>query len=229
MKITSIKKLLLGASILSVFFSGVAMAQAKERTDAYWVSGSTGTVVKNSTGLCWRAGYWTPAMAIAECDPDLVKKPEKKAEAPKPAPAPAPAPAPVPKKAPPEKIVFAADALFDFNKAVLKPDGMKAMDDFAGRLKGVSYDVIVAIGYADRIGSDDYNKKLSVRRAEAVKDYLVKNKGIDANRIYTDGKGEANPVTKGTCKGDKKTKALIDCLQPDRRVEVEVAGTRVTK
>ena len=157
-------------------------------------------------------------MANAECDPDLVKKPEKKAEEKKPAAA--------AKKAAPEKVVFAADALFDFNKSVLKPDGMKSMDDFAAKLKNVKYDVIVAIGYADRIGTDAYNQKLSVRRAEAVKDYLVKKNGIDANRIYTDGKGEASPVTKDSCKGDKKTKALIDCLQPDRRVEVEVAVTQ---
>jgi OOP family OmpA-OmpF porin len=196
-----------------VLFSGAVAAATNE---GYWVSGS-GIVAKNSTGLCWHSGYWTPAMANAECDADLMKKTEKKAEAAKPAAA---------KKAAPEKVVFAADALFDFNKAVLKPDGMKAMDDFAAKLKNVKYDVIVAIGYADRLGSDAYNKKLSVRRAEAVKDHLVKKNGIDANRIYTDGKGEASPVTKDTCKGTKKTKALIACLQPDRRVEVEVAVTQ---
>lgn len=218
MKTTSIKKLLLGASILSVLFSGAVVAQEKQNTEGNWVS--SGIIVKTADKLCWRHGFWTPAMANAECDPDLVKKPEKKAEAKKPD---------APKKAAPEKVVFAADALFDFNKAALKPEGMKAMDDFAAKLKSVKYDVIVAIGYADRLGSDAYNKKLSVRRAEAVKDYLVKNKGIDANRVYTDGKGEASPVTKDSCKGDKKTKALIDCLQPDRRVEVEVAVTQGKK
>ena len=93
-------------------------------------------------------------------------------------------------------------------------------------LQGVKYDTIVAIGYTDRIGSDAYNKKLSVRRADAVKAYLVKQKGIDADRVFVDGKGEANPVTGDTCKGNKKTKALVACLAPDRRVEVEVAGTR---
>jgi len=218
MKTTSIKGLLLGASVLSVLFSGAVAAQEKQNNEGYWVS--SGIVAKNSTGLCWRHGFWTPAMANAECDPDLVKKPEKKAEAKKAEPAPAP------KKAAPEKVVFAADALFDFNKAVLKPEGMQAMDGFAAKLKNVKYDVIVAIGYADRIGTDAYNQKLSVRRAEAVKDYLVKKNGIDANRVYTDGKGEAGSVTKDSCKGDKKTKALIDCLQPDRRVEVEVAVTQ---
>ena len=119
-----------------------------------------------------------------------------------------------------------ADELFDFDKAVLKPGGKQALDDLVSQLQGVKYDTIVAIGYTDRIGSDAYNKKLSVRRADAVKAYLVKQKGIDADRVFVDGKGEANPVTGDTCKGNKKTKALVACLAPDRRVEVEVAGTR---
>jgi len=163
-------------------------------------------------------------MAIYECDPDLFPAPEKKAEAPAPV-APAPAPAPVTE---PEKISLSADELFDFDKAVLKPGGKQALDDLVSKLGGIKYDTIVAIGYADRIGADDYNKKLSLRRAEAVKAYLVKEKGIPADKIFTDGKGEANSVTGDTCKGTKATKALIQCLQPARRVEVEVAGTRAT-
>ena len=127
MKITSIKGLLLGASVLSALFSGAAAAQEKQNTEGNWVS--SGIIVKTADKLCWRHGFWTPAMANAECDPDLVKKPEKKAEVKKEAP-------PV-KKAAPEKIVFAADALFDFNKAVLKPEGMQAVDGFAAKLKSV--------------------------------------------------------------------------------------------
>lgn len=215
------KKLLLGAVVLPVLFSGTAMAQ--EQPEAY-ASDGRGSVARDSSGDCWRSGYWTPALAIYECDPDLFPEPAKKAEAPAPV-APAPAPAPVTE---PEKVSLSADELFDFNKAVLKPGGKQALDDLVSKLGGVKYDTIVAIGYADRIGSDDYNKKLSLRRAEAVKAYLVKEKGIPADKIFTDGKGEANPVTGDTCKGTKKTKALIECLQPDRRVEVEVAGTRET-
>lgn len=211
----------------AVLAPGITAAQ--DKVDAY-LRDSRGVLARSGYGLCWRTGYWTPALAIAECDPDLVKKEEPKLAAKAPAPAPMPAaPAPAPKLMP-EKITFSADALFDFDKAVLKPAGKEALDQFAGKLKGVKYEVIIAVGHADRIGSEAYNKKLSVRRAEAVKAYLVKEQGIAAERIYTDGKGESEPVTKaGDCKGNKASKALIACLQPDRRVEVEVAGTREAK
>lgn len=213
------KKLLLGAMVLPVLFSGTAMAQ--EQPEAY-ASDRRGEVATDSSGDCWRTGYWTPAMAIYECDPELVPKPVKQVEAP----APVVAPPPPPPVTAPEKVSLSADELFDFDKAVLRPGGKEKLDDLVAKLADVKYDTIVAIGYADRIGSEGYNKKLSLRRAEAVKDYLVNEKGIPADRIFTDGKGEANPVTGDTCKGTKKTKSLIECLQPDRRVEVEVAGTR---
>ncbi|MBA4143833.1 MAG: OmpA family protein [Nitrosospira sp.] len=223
MKNTVAKKLLLGAVVLPMVFSGAAMA--KEQPEAY-ASDGRGDVAKDSSGDCWRTGYWTPGMATYECDPDLLPKREKKVEAPaEPAPAPAPAPAPV---TAPEKVSLSSDTLFDFDRAVLKSEGKQSLDELVSKLEGVNYDTIVVIGYADRIGSEDYNKKLSMRRAEAVKTYLVKEKGISPDNIFTDGKGEANPVTGNECKGDKKTKALIACLQPDRRVEVEVAGERAT-
>jgi OOP family OmpA-OmpF porin len=183
---------------------------------------SDNVVVKNPFGLCWRTGYWTPAMATAECDPDLVPKP-----APKPAPAPMkvapPAPAPAPKPAPKpmpkpsaEKVTMAADAHFDFDKSALKPEGKARLDDLVGKLKAVNLEVVIAIGHTDSIGSNAYNQKLSVRRASAVKAYLV-SKGIDANRIYTEGKGETQPVA------DNKTK---EGRAKNRRVEIEVVGTR---
>ncbi len=126
----------------------------------------------------------------------------------------------------PDKITFSADALFDFDKAVLKSKGKQSLDNLMARLGGVKYDVIVAVGYTDRIGSEDYNKRLSVRRANAVKKYLVA-KGVDASNVFVDGKGEANPITGTTCIGKgKSTKKLISCLQPDRRVEIEIAGVR---
>ena len=133
--------------------------------------------------------------------------------------------APLVKKLAPEKLSLAADALFDFDKAILKPEGKQALDDFVGKLSKIKYDSLIAVGYTDRLGSESYNKDLSVRRAEAVKAYLT-GKGIGASQVFTDGKGKANPVTGDSCKGAKKNKALIECLQPDRRVEVEVAGTR---
>jgi OOP family OmpA-OmpF porin len=220
-KNTVIKKLLLGAAIVPVLFSGAAMADGQPEG---YASDGRGGVARDSSGDCWHTGYWTPAMAIYECDPDLLPKPEKKVEAPAPAPAPEPVPVPAPVTEP-EKLTLSADELFDFDKAVLRPEGKQALDDLASKLQGYSYDTIIAVGYADRLGSDSYNKKLSMRRAESVKKYLV-GKGIAADRIFTDGKGEANPVTGDTCKGNKKTKALIACLQPDRRVEVEVAVTK---
>ncbi|MBS3917171.1 MAG: OmpA family protein [Sulfuritalea sp.] len=180
-----------------------------------------GVVAKSGFGLCWKTTRWTPAMALAECDPDLVKKPEP----PAPAPAPAAAPAPTPKPAA-QKVTLAADALFDFDKAVLRPEGKAKLDDVTDKLKGMKLEVIIAVGHTDRIGSDQYNQKLSEKRAEAVKAYLV-GKGVEPNRIYTEGKGEKQPVTGDKCgKSEKKTKQLIECLQPDRRVEIEVIGTK---
>ncbi len=183
---------------------------------------SDNVVVKNPFGLCWRTGYWTPAMATLECDPDLVPKP---APAPAPAPtvapppAPAPAPAPAPKPAPKpasEKVTMAADAHFDFDKSALKPEGKARLDDLVGKLKAVNLEVVIAIGHTDSIGSNAYNQKLSMRRANSVKAYLV-SKGIEANRIYTEGKGETQPVA------DNKTK---EGRAKNRRVEIEVVGTR---
>ena len=124
----------------------------------------------------------------------------------------------------PEKITFSADALFDFDKAVLKIKGKQSLDNLIVKLGKVKYDVIVAVGYTDRIGSEDYNKKLSLKRAEAVKSYLVATHSVDPRIVFVDGKGEANPIIGTTCRG--KGKKLIDCLQPDRRVEIEIAGIR---
>lgn len=224
MKSILTKKLLFGVVVLPVLFSGVAMAQVV-KPEGYLVD-DRAVPARNSTNLCWHTTQWTPAKAIYECDPDLVTRPEKAAKAAAAATAAAAAPAP---KTAPEKVTLSADTLFDFDKSVLKPEGMQALDDLVSKLAGIKYDLIIANGYADRIGSEEYNKGLSMRRAEAVKDYLVRNKGIDPSNIFTDGKGEANPVTGDSCKGDRKTKALIDCLQPDRRVEIEVAGTREAK
>ncbi len=198
--------------------ASVALAQVPNN-DGYLFD-TRGVVAKSGFGLCWKTTRWTPAMAIAECDPELVKKPEP----PKPA-APAAAPKPTPKPAA-QKVTLAADALFDFDKAVLRPEGKAKLDDVVGKLKGMKLEVIIAVGHTDRIGSDKYNQKLSEKRAEAVKAHLV-GKGVEPNRIYTEGKGEKQPVTGDKCgKSDKKSKKLIECLQPDRRVEIEVIGTK---
>jgi OOP family OmpA-OmpF porin len=117
----------------------------------------------------------------------------------------------------------------DFDKAVLKPEGQAKLDDLVAKLKGVALEVIIAIGQTDRIGGDAYNQKLSVRRAEAIKAYLV-SKGIEPSRIYTEGKGKTQPVKQCPNPGPKSEiknrTQLIACLQPNRRVEVEVVGTQ---
>jgi len=223
MKKISAKNTLIGMILIPAMFSGAVLAQTTgidqdrsvKKPEAYGVD-DRGVVARNTTGLCWQTGYWTPAMAIPECDPDLAKKPEVAA---------APAAAPAVVATAPEKITFSADALFDFDRATLKPNGIQALNEFVSAIQGIKYDLIIAVGYADRIGSDDYNKKLSVRRAESVKAHLV-SRGVEPSRVFVDGKGEANPVTGNSCVGEKKTKALIDCLAPDRRVEIEVAGTK---
>ncbi|SCK47328.1 MULTISPECIES: outer membrane protein OmpA [unclassified Variovorax] len=178
-----------------------------------WQNGTGELVWKNGTNeLCWRDANWTPATAAAGCDGALV--PPAPAAA-----APAPAPAPVPPAVAASKVTFAADAFFDFDKYVLKPEGRAKLDDLVSKIKDVNLEVIIAVGHTDWIGTKEYNQKLSVRRAEAVKAYLV-SKGIEKNRVYTEGKGKTQPIADNrTAEGRAK----------NRRVEIEVVGTRPNK
>ncbi|MBI3096320.1 MAG: OmpA family protein [Rhodocyclales bacterium] len=223
--INSAKHSLLLATLLGLSAAAVAQTPGIDRSGTVgYVIDQRDNVVKSGTGLCWRTGFWTPAMAIEECDPDLVKKPAPAAAPAAPAAKPAAPVAAAPKPAA-QKVTLAADALFDFDKAVLRPEGKSKLDKLSGDIKGIKLEVIIAVGHADRFGSDAYNQKLSEKRAEAVKAYLV-SKGVEPNRVYTEGKGEKQPVTKADqCKGPK-SKKTIDCLQPDRRVEIEVIGTK---
>src|SRR4051812_15154734 len=192
-----------------------------------WQDSSKQLVWKNSTQeLCWRDSTWTPATAAKGCDGALVPPPPPPPPAPAPAaaapvapPAAAPAPAPAPQPPAATKVTYAADAFFDFDKAVLKPEGRAKLDDLVGKVKDINLEVIIAVGHTDSVGSDAYNQKLSVKRAEAVKAYLV-SKGIEKNRVYTEGKGEKQPVA------DNKTS---EGRAKNRRVEIEVVGTRANK
>lgn len=197
-----------------------------------------GTVWKNGTNeLCWRDANWTPATADEKCDGALKKAAPPPPPAPRVAPPPPPppaapvappaapraAPAPVPAAAPAapvsEKVTYAADAFFDFDKAVLKPEAKAKLDDLVGKTSAIALEVIIAVGHTDAAGTDAYNQKLSVKRAEAVKGYLV-GKGVEKNRVYTEGKGEKQPVA------DNKTS---EGRAKNRRVEIEVVGTRAKK
>ncbi len=228
-----IKKQILMANMLVLAVAGYAHAQPagvyKNQGYALDNIGNSAVINAPTSGVCVRTTEWTPARAITECDPELVPKPVP----PKPAATPAPAPkvtaAPAPKPAPPKPVVqkfsLSADTLFDFDKAIIKTEGMKKLDDLVAALKGSQYDAVAAIGHTDRLGAVDYNQKLSERRAEAVKKYLA-DKGLDAGKISASGKGKSQPVTKAAdCKG-KAGRALHACLQPDRRVDIEVSGSK---
>ncbi len=228
------KKQITIANLLVLAVAGYAQAQpvGVYKNQGYALDNMGNSAVINApiSGVCVRTSEWTPARAIIECDPELVRKPA----APKPVVAVAPAPkvaVPPPAKPAPapkptvQKFSLSADALFDFDKSVIKPNGMKKLDELVAGLKGTQYDTVTATGHTDRLGAVEYNQKLSERRAEAVKKYLA-DKGLDAGKITAAGKGKTQPVTKpADCKG-KAGRALHACLQPDRRVDIEVSGSK---
>jgi OOP family OmpA-OmpF porin len=185
----------------------------------------------SGSGLCWRTGDWAPDKARDPCDP--VARAAAPAAAPV-AEAPPPAPiaaAPVEQPKPPviQKLTLSTDVLFPFGKAELAPAGQTKLDELAQTAQGAEVDRVVIVGNADRIGSEKSNQDLSERRAQAVKDYIA-SKGVAQERVQAEGRGESQPVTGDQCKGmgpERKGNAkLISCLQPDRRVEIEVLGSR---
>ena len=201
-----------GVGVQYAFTDALALRGEAERYRVNDAIGNKGHIDLLSVGLIYRFGAKAQAPAPQAMAP-LAPVPEIVA-APAPPPPPPPAPAPAPKL---EKYTLSATELFGFNNAELKPQQSK-LDEIANALKADSaVNNVVITGYADRIGSEKANQKLSERRAAAVKTYLT-GKGIEANRLKAEGKGEANPVV--VCK-DKKRPALIKCLAPNRRVEVE--------
>jgi len=191
--------------------------------------GNKGDIDMALIGLVYTFGAGKPAPKAATPPPAYVAPVAAApvAAAPVAAPPPPPPPRAVTPPPAPRKVTFSADSLFDFDKAIVKPAGKQALDRLAADLRGANFDVITVTGYTDRIGSHAYNMKLSTHRAEAIKTNLVESAGIPAGKIAARGRGGSDPVTRpGQCKGTKATQALIACLQPDRRVEVEVSGTR---
>src|SRR5947207_11334560 len=205
MNIRLIASIVTGAT--AAMLGSAAFGQANPQNSGYvlfgygtpannvWRSGSYGGKPGVNDTLCWRTGYWTPAMAIIECDPDLVPKPPPPPPPPvvtPPAPPPPPPPPPPPQV---QKITLASKALFDFDKAVLKPEGMAAIDrDVITKLSGVTkLELVLVTGHTDPIGSQAYNQKLSERRANAVRDYLV-SKGVAKDKIETLGMGKTQPI-----------------------------------
>ena len=210
---------------VAMLFASAALATAAgAQTVDNWRTADSSLVWKTSDqSLCWRDTNWTPATAAVGCDGAIVAQ-AAAAPAPAPVAAPAAAPAaapvaPVPQPPAATKVTYAADAFFDFDKSVLKPEGRAKLDDLVGKIKDINLEVIIAVGHTDSVGSDAYNQRLSVRRSEAVKAYLV-SKGVERNRVYTEGKGEKQPVA------DNKT---AEGRAKNRRVEIEVVGTRANR
>ena len=182
----------------------------------------------------------TPAPVVPQPAPEPAAAQEPPPAAPPPAEAAAaPLPAPVPDTSAqaaaqnprletallPQTVHYSTDAFFDFDESTLRPEGRAALDDLVGQLAEVKYGSIRVIGHTDRIGGDDYNMALSERRANAVKNYLARH-SVPPNRIEAIGKGKSEPTVKtSTCSGPKSPK-VVKCLQPDRRVDIEVAGTK---
>jgi OOP family OmpA-OmpF porin len=206
----------------------------------YVQDGQANNVVLSGFGTCVRSGFWTPGMAAEPCDRITVAQvepppapvaaaPEPKLE---PAPAPLaqaqPAPAPIAPEPPRpviQRITLATDVLFEFDKAQLRESGKSKLDEIAEATKDARVEEILVAGYADPIGSERYNEKLSAARASAVREYLTQ-KGVSPERIKSEGRGETREFTEGKC--DKLTGSkLIACFEPNRRVDVDLLGSRV--
>ena len=208
MKISSLGTLALGCAL--ALAAGSVLANVTPN-----LQDASGNAVKDGSGAC----VVTSGQILPECA-GVAPAPPPRPAAPAAPPAPAaPAPAPAPRPAPVsvrQAVVIQADALFDFDKSVVRPDGKKSIDDALDKLRGVDLEMVIATGHTDSIGTDAYNQKLSERRAAAVKDYLV-SKGIPSAKITTIGKGESQPVA---------TNKTAEGRQKNRRVDIEFKGVR---
>jgi OOP family OmpA-OmpF porin len=237
-----------------LFVSSALLCASAFAEQPGYVTQPGGGHVMNPYGLCWRSSFWTPDQAVSPCDASrqvAAPAPAPRAAAPlppvaaepklEPAPAPvavqeAPAPAPIivapaPVQPSYEKVTLSADVLFDFNKATLKEGGRQQLEQLAERLRGASLDEIRIVGHADRIGGAQYNQRISEERANSVRAYLESRTA--ARSMKTAGKGKLEPVTANACKGmgaeSGANRRLVECLQPDRRVDIELFGVRTAE
>lgn len=213
-----------GAGLAWRFSDAWEMRAEAERFRVRDTVGNRGHVDLLSVGLVYRFGGAPAPRAMAPMQAVVATAAPVPAPAPQvvavpPPPAPSPRPVPV-------TVHFAADALFGFDQSALRPAGARALDAFANDLRGVQYDSIKVVGHTDRLGAAGYNEALSRRRADAVAAYLART-GLPASRLSSSGAGESQPLTAAAdCKGNAPTPALVACLQPDRRVDVQVDGMR---
>jgi len=219
------KKALIAAAL-------AALGTAALAEPGYVTQSSGAGPVTTPFGLCVHSGTWTPDQAVTPCDavPRAAVAPAPVARS---EPARAPEPDALAQEESPrgpvlERVSLSTDVLFDFGMTALKDSGKQELDELAGRIRDANLEAIVATGHADRIGKDDANQKLSEARAQAVKDYLEGK--VSTQNIEVAGKGETEPVTGAACERmgpeQRKNRKLVECLRPDRRVEIEVFGTR---
>lgn len=232
--VTGIKQSSLVIACALALGISASAARAQGNPDPGYVTDPAGSVAKSGFGLCWRAGTNPDARSINECDPTIVAAPIAQVVAPEPKavepvvpPVAVVAATPIAPSPVIERVTLDANTLFDFDSSVLRPAGRAALDDFVDKIKSIEPEMIMAVGHTDRIGSETYNQHLSESRVSAVKGYLVTS-GVVSSRVHTEGKGEAEPVTTGACDGASNA-TVIACLQPDRRVVLEVVANRITR
>lgn len=204
----------LGLGLEYKFTEALALRGEVERSRVNDTVNNRGNVDMFSLSLVYKLGR--PADRAAYVAPAPAPAPEPVAVAPVVTPPPPPPPKPQPRS---EKATFSAKTLFDFDKSNLKPEGKAALDQLLTQQQGIDLEVMVVVGHTDSVGTDAYNQALSLRRAAAVKEYLT-SKGVDGPHVFTEGKGESQPVA------DNKSAAG---RTENRRVTVEVVGTRTVK
>jgi len=227
-------KLCVYAAVAAALAAGAAHASGP-----YLSAG--GEPVRSGAGDCWRTGAWTASEATRACDPLLAAAPERLVIAPAPVKELPKVEEPAPMVAAsgstsgireirePQSFSFTTQVLFDFGDATVRDEGRKVLDDLAQRLLASELQRVAATAHADRVGDDAYNERLALRRAEAIRTYLV-GQGVPEKLVQVDARGEHEPVTAGRCDAmgpeRRANVKLVSCLQPDRRVEIEAFGVR---